>query len=143
MSNKAGLWRRKGKKQTAWQKNRSQFATSKSIIMGARKLPYAFTENGVAMLSSVLCSQTAIEANIRIMRVFVSMHRFITTNAQYPFIEIKRFNKAHDRFWLIDDEVFHIGALVKDLGKKWFGFTLMRDITELNSSIKSKTDKVV
>lgn len=33
---------------------KSQFATSKSVVMGARKLPYAFTENGVAMLSSVL-----------------------------------------------------------------------------------------
>lgn len=50
-------------------------------------------------------------------------------NSQYPPIEIKQFNKAHDRFLLIDDEVFHIGASIKDLGKKWFGFTLMRDIT--------------
>ena len=61
---------------------KSQFATSKSVVMGARKLPYAFTENGVAMLSSVLRSQTAIEANIRIMRAFVAMRRFISTNAQ-------------------------------------------------------------
>lgn len=50
-------------------------------------------------------------------------------NVQYPIIGIKRFNKAHDRFLLIDDEVYHIGASIKDLGKKWFGFTLMRDIT--------------
>ena len=50
-------------------------------------------------------------------------------NAQYPPIEIKLFNKAHDRFLLIDDEVYHIGASIKDLGKKWFGFTLMRDIS--------------
>lgn len=222
---------------------KSQFATSKSITMGARKLPYAFTENGVAMLSSVLRSQTAIEANIRIMRAFVSMRRFIATNAQlfqrletieyhqlemkqhqevtdrridevfkrldadvppvqgifydgqvfdayrfvsdlirkaeqsvvlidnyaddtvltlldkrkegvpatiytqrvsnqfqldvdrhnaqYPLIEVKRFNKAHDRFLLIDNEVYHIGASIKDLGRKWFGFTLMRDITAI------------
>ncbi len=47
---------------------KSQFATSNSILMGARKRPYAFTENGIAMLSSVLRSPTAIEANIRIMR---------------------------------------------------------------------------
>ena len=50
-------------------------------------------------------------------------------NAQYPPIEIKLFNKAHDRFLLIDDDVYHIGASIKDLGKKWFGFTLMRDIS--------------
>lgn len=59
-------------------------------------------------------------------------------NSQYPLIEIKRFNKAHDRFLLIDNEVYHIGASIKDLGKKWFGFTLMRDITatELIKKIK-------
>ena len=39
------------------------------------------------------------------------------------------FNHAHDRFLLIDDEVYHIGASLKDLGKKWFAFTLMRDLT--------------
>ena len=50
-------------------------------------------------------------------------------NSQYPAIEVKQFNKAHDRFMLIDDEVYHIGASIKDLGKKWFAFTLMRDVT--------------
>ena len=44
-------------------------------------------------------------------------------NAQYAPIEIKMFNKSHDRFLLIDDEVYHIGASLKDLGKKWFAFT--------------------
>lgn len=218
---------------------KSQNATSS--WGGVRKLPYAFTEQGIAMLSSVLKSKMAVEVNIRIMRAFVSMRRFLTTNAQlfqrletieyhqlemkqhqevtdkridevfrrldaenpskqgifydgqvfdayrfvsdlirgakqsialidnyvddtvltlldkrakgvsaiiytqhvsnqfqldvdrhnaqYPLVEIKRFNKAHDRFLLIDDEVYHIGASIKDLGKKWFGFTLMRDIT--------------
>ena len=208
---------------------------------GRRKLPYAFTEQGIAMLSSVLRSPMAIDVNIRIMRAFVAMRRFIISNsqlfqrletieyhqlemkqhqeqtdkridevfkrldtkvlptqgifydgqvfdayhfvcdlirkakhnivlidnyvddtvltlldkretgviatiytqrisnqlqldinrhnAQYPPIEIKQFSRAHDRFLLIDDEVFHIGASIKDLGKKWFGFTLMRDMT--------------
>ena len=50
-------------------------------------------------------------------------------NAQYPTIEVEHFNRAHDRFLLIDDEVYHIGASIKDLGKKWFAFTLMNDIT--------------
>ena len=206
-------------------------------------LPYAFTENGIAMLSSVLRSPTAIEANIRIMRAFTSMRHFFTNNAQvfqrlstieyhqietdkridevfkrldanttpqqgiffdgqvfdaycfvsdlikkakqsivlidnyvddsvlslldkresnvsakiytqnissqlkldinkhnsqYPLIEVNQFNKAHDRFLLIDDEIYHIGASIKDLGKKWFAFTLMRDITakELIKKIK-------
>lgn len=227
---------------------KSQNATSS--WGGDRRLPYAFTEQGIAMLSSVLKSQTAVDVNIRIMRAFVSMRHFIATNAQlfqrletieyhqlemkqhqevtdkridevfrrldanippmqgifydgqvfdayrfvsdlmrkakrsiilidnyvddtvltlldkrgngvtatiytqrisnlfqldvdrhnaqYSPIEIKQFNKAHDRFLLIDDEVYHIGASVKDLGKKWFGFTLMRDITatELINKIK-------
>ena len=213
---------------------KSQFATSNSIIMGARKRPYAFTESGIAMLSSVLRSPTAIEVNIRIMRAFVSMRHFLASNAQvfqrlsnieyhqiemdkridevfkrldantqpqqgiffdgqvfdayqfvsdlvrkakkaialidnyvddtvltlldkrnngvaatiytqhisqqlqldidrhnaqYPMIEVKRFNRAHDRFLLIDDKVYLIGASIKDLGKKWFAFTLMHDTT--------------
>ena len=50
-------------------------------------------------------------------------------NAQYAPIVVEHFNRAHDRFLLIDDEVYHIGASLKDLGKKWFAFTLMHDIT--------------
>ena len=50
-------------------------------------------------------------------------------NAQYSPIIVEHFNRAHDRFLLIDDEVYHIGASLKDLGRKWFAFTLMHDIT--------------
>ena len=58
-------------------------------------------------------------------------------NAQYRPIAVEHFNRAHDRFLLIDDEVYHIGASLKDLGRKWFAFTLMHDITaeELISKI--------
>ena len=49
---------------------------------GIRKWPYVFTENGVAMLSSVLRSQQAISINIQIMRAFNAMRHFIATNAQ-------------------------------------------------------------
>ena len=48
-------------------------------------------------------------------------------NSQYPPIEVRAFNRAHDRFLIIDDEVYLIGASIKDLGKKWFGFTLMEN----------------
>ncbi len=48
---------------------------------GSRKPPYVFTENGVAMLSSVLRSKTAIEVNIRIMRAFTAMRSFMQSNA--------------------------------------------------------------
>ena len=226
---------------------KSQFATSNSIVMGARKRPYAFTEQGVAMLSGVLKSPTAVEANIRIMRAFVSMRHFMVNNAaifqrletiefnqlesnkvqakilahqevqdhrideifrrldegmykpkqgiffdnqiydaysfvselvksakqriilidnyvdesvltlldkredtvsaiiytqqisrqlrldvdrhnsQYPPIEISVFRRSHDRFLCIDDTVYHVGASIKDLGKKWFAFSKMED----------------
>ena len=48
-------------------------------------------------------------------------------NAQYHPIEVRTFSKAHDRFLIIDDAVYLIGASIKDLGKKWFGFTLMEN----------------
>ena len=57
---------------------RSQFATSS--WGGARYLPFAFTEQGVAMLSSVLRSPKAIEVNISIMRAFVQMRYFLLEN---------------------------------------------------------------
>jgi len=45
-------------------------------------------------------------------------------NEQYLHVEIKKFNASHDRFLIIDEkEVYHIGASLKDLGKKWFGFS--------------------
>lgn len=58
----------------------SQFATPS--WGGRRSLPYAFTEQGVAMLSSVLSSDTAIEVNIRIIRVFTRMRDYALTNKE-------------------------------------------------------------
>jgi len=59
---------------------RSQFVTSKMDGRGGRRyLPYAFTEQGVAMLSSVLRSHRAVEVNIAIMRIFVNIRKFIST----------------------------------------------------------------
>lgn len=46
-------------------------------------------------------------------------------NAQYAPIEVGTFRLSHDRFLCIDDDVYHIGASIKDLGKKWFGFSKM------------------
>ena len=44
-------------------------------------------------------------------------------NSQYKTLTLKEFDLSHDRFLLIDDEIYHIGASLKDLGKKWFGFS--------------------
>ncbi|MDR0870680.1 MAG: hypothetical protein LBN39_07795 [Planctomycetaceae bacterium] len=46
-------------------------------------------------------------------------------HAQYPPITVKQFNKSHDRFILIDRTVYHLGASLKDLGKRWFAFSKM------------------
>lgn len=62
--------------------SRSQFATLNGRGHNIKHLPYAFTENGVAMLSTVLRSQQAININIQIMRAFNAMRHFIATNAQ-------------------------------------------------------------
>jgi len=45
-------------------------------------------------------------------------------NQQYPLIELKHFSKSHDRFLIIDNkDIYHIGASLKDLGKRWFAFS--------------------
>lgn len=50
-------------------------------------------------------------------------------NAQYGNLELKKFNLSHDRFLIIDGEIYHIGASLKDLGKKWFAFSKMNKNT--------------
>ncbi|WP_407434569.1 ORF6N domain-containing protein [Treponema sp.] len=71
----------------------SQFATSRNNMFagqegGTRKLPFAFTEQGCAMLSSVLRSETAVQVSIQIMKAFVSMRHFVQSNSQI-FAELK------------------------------------------------------
>lgn len=222
---------------------RSQNATIDMRGRHLKYLPYAFTENGIAMLSSVLRSPMAIATNIHIMRAFNAMRHFIGSqaqvfqrmenieknvlalnahqidtdkkieevfrrlddhsekpekgifydgqifdaytfvaerireakkhivlidnyvddsvltmldkrnkgvdavvytknisrqlsldfekhNAQYLPIEVKQFDRAHDRFLCIDDTVYLIGASLKDLGKKWFGFVKLEQPTD-------------
>ena len=210
---------------------RSQFATLENMRGKHRKyLPYVFTEQGVAMLSAVLKSQTAVQTSIYIINAFVQMRKFISNNAlifqrldlleqkqfktdervdavlsaiedksikpkqgifydgqvydaylfvseliksakesivlidnycdesvltllskreadvkatiytknltkqlqldlqkynaQYQKIELKKFDSSHDKFLILDEkDVYHIGASLKDLGKKWFAFS--------------------
>ncbi len=79
----------------------SQFATSNnSIKMGIRKLPYVFTEQGVAMLSSVLNSNRAIKVNIQIIRTFIKLREWILSNKDLK----KRIDKLEEKY----DEQFKI-----------------------------------
>ena len=219
--------------------SRSQIVTLNSQVKGKniKYLPYAFTEQGISMLSTVLRSTTAIKVSISIMNAFVEMRKFILNNAslfqrletielkqietdkkfdhlfkaldshsgipkqgiffdgqifdaytfvcdiikqanesiilidnyidesvltlltkrknnveatiytksnrqllldlekhnkQYPDIIIRNLTKSHDRFIIIDKRtIYHIGASLKDLGKKWFAFTRL----ELDASV--------
>ena len=61
------------------EKWKSQIVISNSLTMGLRRNPYAFTEQGVSMLSAVLKSDTAVKVSIAIMRAFVAMRNYITT----------------------------------------------------------------
>ena len=59
-------------------------------------------------------------------------------NAQYPPISIVEFDRSHDRFLCIDDTVYHLGASIKDLGKKWFAFNRMEiTVSELLQKIQT------
>ena len=106
---------------------KSQIATSS--WGGSRKLPYVFTENGVAMLSSVLRSETLdkradnVKATIytdpRKSHIRTDLERH---NRQYPPIEVKDCTNVHDRFLIIDDTIYLIGGSIKDLGKRIVAF---------------------
>jgi len=81
-----------------WNSLRSQIATSNTGRGGIRYLPLAFTEQGVAMLSSVLNSETAIRVNIRIIRVFTKMRALLLTHKDILLQLEKMENKiaSHD-----------------------------------------------
>ncbi len=119
---------------------KSQNATSNSIKMGLRKLPLAFTEQGVYMLATVLKSKVATEVTLSIMRTFAKMRYFLQNNAhifeRFERIEYKL--SLHDKnfekiFKGLEDKslkpkqgIFYDGQIfdaLKILGKKWFAFS--------------------
>jgi len=104
---------------------RSQFATLKNGRGSHKKYPpYAFTEQGVAMLSSVLKSETAIEVNIQIMRVFVEIRRHslnvIELKSKVDAIEAKYDSRFKDVFDALRQLLQPIN---KSRNKKGMGFT--------------------
>lgn len=78
---------------------RSQFVTSNEDKMGLRYAPFAFTEDGVAQLSTVLSSERAIKVNIQIIRLFSKMRRLILTQKDilYKLEELERNDIEHDK----------------------------------------------
>ena len=56
-------------------------------------------------------------------------------NAQYPPVDVRTCKLSHDRFLIVDDAVYHIGASLKDLGKKWFAFSKLSLPTEMITNL--------
>ena len=109
---------------------RSQFVTSKSDRKGLRYMPMGFTEQGVAMLSSVLNSPRAIEINIEIMRTFVNMRKLISSNLELKE-KIKELERMTNRkFKESDNKIKLIFDAIKSLmmqetkPKRQIGFQL-------------------
>jgi len=82
---------------------RSQFATSRSGHGGRRSRAHVFTEQGVAMLSSVLNSERAIEVNITIMRAFVKLRQMLESNEELnrKFAAVIRKLSTHDKYFKV------------------------------------------
>ena len=78
-----------------WEDLKCQIGISRSGHGGRRGRPYAFTEQGVAMLSSVLRSPRAVEVNIAIMRTFVQLRRLMDTNRELAR-KIEAMEKKYD-----------------------------------------------
>ncbi len=85
---------------------KSQFVTSNSVKMGLRKLPLAFTEHGVLMLSNVLNSQRAIQVSIQIVRIYTKLREMLLTHKDIllKLEEMeKKIGKQDDKIKLVFD----------------------------------------
>jgi ORF6N domain len=92
-------------------KNRSQFVTGSLKHRELRSRPYAFTEQGVAMLSSVLNSERAVTVNIAIMRAFVKLRETLETNRELA----KKFEELERRVGTHDEEISAILEAIRQL----------------------------
>lgn len=100
---------------------RFQFETSKKGRGGSRYLPHAFTEQGIAMLSSVLNSPRAIHANIQIMRAFVKLRKMIASNTTLRR-KIEAMEKKYDhQFKIVFDAIRKI-LIEEEKPKREIGF---------------------
>ncbi|MBU0729718.1 MAG: ORF6N domain-containing protein [Proteobacteria bacterium] len=90
---------------------RSQFGTSNAVKMGLRHLPMVFTEQGVAMLSSVINSKRAIQVNITIMRAFVQMRELLSSNKKLA----EKLNALEKRLTDHDDNFRIVFEAIKQL----------------------------
>jgi len=102
---------------------RSQIVTSKGDKMGLRYPPMAFTEQGVAMLSSVLNSDQAIEVNIAIMRAFLKLRQMLDAHKDLRRKLAELEKKYDDQFKIVFEAIAELMTLVEESRKK-IGFEL-------------------
>ena len=122
-----------------------QNGTSKNGRGGSRHLPYAFTEQGVAMLSSVLKSKTAIEMNIAIMRAFVQMRKVFLAH-QDILAKVDALQKSHildqfkneERFSTIFDALGRVRLLPSGIIPAGTEYDSQRQVSRLVESAKSE-----
>ena len=102
---------------------RRQIGTSNSDKMGLRYKPMAFTEQGVAMLSSVLNSKRAIQVNIQIIRTFTKLRQVLSDNKEFrkEFEELKQIND--ERFQIVFETLDQL-INIENKPKKKIGFTV-------------------
>lgn len=114
---------------------RTQFVTSNNDKMGLRYKPMAFTEQGVAMLSSVLRSPRAIQVNIAIMRAFVRMRAILLTHKDLKE-KIEAMEEKYDKnFKVVFAAIKELMEPTRKQKKKKFGF----DVSEVKD--KNKVDR--
>ena len=128
-----------------FQLSKEEFENLKSQIVtsswgGRRTLPYAFTEQGIAMLSSVLNSERAIQVNITIMRAFVQIRKMIQSNEKLR----KEFNKMKQdydfKFQVIFEMLQHLIDEPEVVKSKEIGFKPLEKRSSTSSLIKYSLD---
>lgn len=100
---------------------RSQFVISKSDRKGLRYPPMAFTEQGVAMLSSVLRSKRAVLVNIEIMRTFVRLRQMMSSNAELEK-QLKELERKYDRQFKVVFDAIRLLMTPPEPKRKQIGF---------------------
>jgi phage regulator Rha-like protein len=102
---------------------RSQFATSNQDIMGLRIPPFAFSEHGILMLSSVLKSERAVQVNIQIMRTFTKLRKALLDNKDLrkELEELKQLTE--ERFRIVFETLDQL-LTVESKPKKKIGYTV-------------------
>ncbi len=100
---------------------RSQIVTSNSDKMGLRYAPFAFTEQGVAMLSGLLNSDRAIKVNIEIMRAFVQLRRLISSNKELAK-KIEQLESKYDEQFRIVFDAIRQFIIEEEKPKRKIGF---------------------